>query len=58
MAEGLAEAGAKVAVLGRNKERGEAKAKEISKKVRLSLFLRMRWIQKASSRRSRKLRKS
>ena len=32
MAEGLAEAGAKVAVLGRNKERGEAKAKEISKK--------------------------
>jgi len=32
MAEGLAEAGAKVAVLGRNKEKGEAKAKEISKK--------------------------
>jgi len=31
MAEGLAEAGAKVAVLGRNKERGEAKAKELSK---------------------------
>ena len=30
MAEGLAEAGAKVAILGRNKERGEAKAKELS----------------------------
>jgi len=31
MAAGLAEAGAKVAVLGRNRERGEAKAKELSK---------------------------
>jgi NAD(P)-dependent dehydrogenase (short-subunit alcohol dehydrogenase family) len=31
MGVGLAQAGAKVAILGRNKERGEAKAKEISK---------------------------
>ena len=31
MAQGLAQAGAKVAILGRNKERGEAKAKELSK---------------------------
>ncbi|NBS14832.1 MAG: SDR family NAD(P)-dependent oxidoreductase, partial [Verrucomicrobia bacterium] len=31
MAEGLAAAGAKVAILGRNKERGETRAKEISK---------------------------
>ena len=31
MAEGLAQAGAKVAVLGRNQERGEDKVKEISK---------------------------
>ena len=31
MAEGLAQAGAKIAILGRNKERGEAKAKEYSK---------------------------
>ena len=31
MAAGLAQAGAKVAILGRNKERGEVKAKEISK---------------------------
>lgn len=31
MAEGLAAAGAKVAILGRNQERGEARAKEISK---------------------------
>ena len=31
MAEGLAEAGAKIAILGRNKERGEAKAKELAK---------------------------
>jgi len=31
MAEGLAQAGAKIAILGRNKERGEAKAKELSK---------------------------
>ena len=38
MAEGLAQAGAKVAVLGRNKERGEAKAKEISK-VGKGIFL-------------------
>ena len=29
LAEGLAEAGAKVAVLGRNKERGEARVKAI-----------------------------
>jgi len=31
MAEGLAEAGAKIAILGRNKERGEGKANELSK---------------------------
>ena len=31
MAVGLAQAGAKIAILGRNKERGEAKAKELSK---------------------------
>ena len=31
MAQGLAQAGAKIAILGRNKERGEAKAKELSK---------------------------
>ena len=31
MAQGLTQAGAKVAILGRNKERGEAKAKELSK---------------------------
>jgi NAD(P)-dependent dehydrogenase (short-subunit alcohol dehydrogenase family) len=31
MAEGLAEAGAKIAILGRNKERGDTKAKELSK---------------------------
>ncbi|NCY22230.1 SDR family oxidoreductase [bacterium] len=31
MAEGLAAAGAKVAILGRNQERGDARAKEISK---------------------------
>ncbi|NCY22835.1 SDR family NAD(P)-dependent oxidoreductase, partial [bacterium] len=31
MAEGLAQAGAKIAILGRNKERGEGKAKELSK---------------------------
>jgi len=38
MAEGLAEAGAKIAILGRSKERGEAKAKELSK-YRQSIFL-------------------
>jgi NAD(P)-dependent dehydrogenase (short-subunit alcohol dehydrogenase family) len=31
MAEGLAQAGAQVAILGRSQERGEAKAKEYSK---------------------------
>ena len=38
MAEGVAQAGAKVAVLGRNQDRGEAKAKEIAK-IGTGMFL-------------------
>lgn len=39
MAEGLAQAGAQVAILGRNKERGEARAQEISKAGGRALFI-------------------
>lgn len=38
LAQGLAEAGAKVAVLGRNKERGEARVKEIQRAGGLAAF--------------------
>src|SRR6266513_1951623 len=39
LAEGLAEAGAQVAVVGRNLERGEARAKAIEGKRRRALFV-------------------
>ncbi len=39
MAQGLAQAGAKVAVLGRNTERGEARAKEIQKAGGNAIFV-------------------
>ena len=48
LAEGLAEAGAKVAVLGRNAERGQRRVKSIEDKGGVAAFFQADAVQKAS----------
>src|SRR5690242_1887221 len=48
LAQGLGEAGAKVAVLGRNAERGQARVREIQEQGGLAAFFSADAVQKAS----------
>src|SRR5881396_3247420 len=50
LAEGLAEAGAKVAVVGRNAERGQARAKSIQQKGATAQFFQADAVQSSSLR--------